>query len=427
MIAWGTVALRVAIPWTHRLDHHARLEPHEIGLSQDASADWSVERIDAIGGELTRATRVPTFPGPADRRLLDHLDLPTHGRLERLMLSSRVALGFPWRQAEATVSFAPNDGVPIVDGGVWLPLGDALVIHEWGCVLPLRPLWSGLLSNTLVWTAVVAIIAVIIRRVHRIERLRWQHVRWAAGLSILSGVVLTIGSAFGLGAIADPQQSIGRTQAWALAPALAGPNSPDTWVTEVDSFGAATAIWEVAPRDATTVPTRAPVTALQPFARRGERAFAEHQATRWCVEARGWPWLSMWCLRHDAPAPSADGRDQVATGGIVLDDRPFESFWRWPPAIRILPLGVLPLGFAFNVAVFSAATLVMMSLCGLPMLRRSLRLSRRRCGVCAHALLEDLRCTECGIGWEATLRSHVRERSSGAVDHAPTCSHNAPP
>ncbi|NNF41505.1 MAG: hypothetical protein HKN62_00370 [Phycisphaerales bacterium] len=118
------------------------------------------------------------------------------------------------------------------------------------------------------------------------------------------------------------------------------------------------------------LPSWAPFGVKQPAYEQGATFYESRRAS-----ARGWPKLALMAVEED---PYGNG--STLNGGIRIGD-------------RLLPLRVIPLGFAVDVAVYSCAVLIIL---GPWILRRVGRLRRNECLGCGYPLGGAGRCPECG-------------------------------
>lgn len=119
-------------------------------------------------------------------------------------------------------------------------------------------------------------------------------------------------------------------------------------------------------------------------------------------DARGWPWLALYCEFEPVNPWSAVG-EYTVEGGISLPislvSTPritgFDPFGGHNFAdVRALPYRPIWPGFLFNTAIYAAAWLLILSF--LPLIRRRLRLHRNHCPRCNYDLRGLAGCPECG-------------------------------
>lgn len=94
--------------------------------------------------------------------------------------AQRVSVGIPFRAADAvSIHERTSDGTAVSYGSVWLrgveiPLSrNGLVPYQ--CVLPVRPIWSGLIGNALCYSIVVEMLRAILRAWRHRSRVRKHH------------------------------------------------------------------------------------------------------------------------------------------------------------------------------------------------------------------------------------------------------------
>ena len=170
---------------------------------------------------------------------------------------------------------------------------------------------------------------------------------------------------------------------------------------------------EVAPAIPTTVPPGFP-TWNQGWPHESQVSWYGSQLAR-AQEARGWPWLAMWCEHFTYIEQTAE---ELRSNPTFMTYRtlPYRGFALKPiarpirPAItRVLPLGIIWTGFAINTIFYAAILAILWALWSSPfVVRRIIRRKRGLCIKCGY----DLRgssggmCPECG--WrregEGTLR-----------------------
>jgi hypothetical protein len=112
-------------------------------------------------------------------------------------------------------------------------------------------------------------------------------------------------------------------------------------------------------------------------------------------DARGWPFLCLWCTMSPTYSPPPATSTPVRTsGGITLTPSLPGGLSDLSDA-RALPFRPLWRGFALNTAIYSIAWLIPMA--ALPSLRKHLRTRRGHCPCCNYDLVgdRDAGCPEC--------------------------------
>ncbi|MEX2218808.1 MAG: hypothetical protein WD749_08615 [Phycisphaerales bacterium] len=119
-----------------------------------------------------------------------------------------------------------------------------------------------------------------------------------------------------------------------------------------------------------------------------------HAPTGGMEDARGWPWLALWCeLRH--------GRDRTVSvnGGV-----PLSAATTAPGDYRALPCLPIWRGLLANTAVYAPAWMAALILFRWRPLRATLRRARNQCAACGYnraGLAPSATCPECGKPFES--------------------------
>lgn len=343
-----------------------------------------------------------------------------------------LAAGWPWLEASASIE-GLSIGTQHAEGGIaidrgWLPwtgVGPPLK-----AVIPLRPIWSGLLGNTLVWSAVVGLAWWSAARIRAIRLLRRRHVVAAALIAIVFGATTTVLIARWCARSLDPQRSLDLLASDAAIVEYA-------WAVDHGAilfhkrWGVAHA-WRVE-REPNRVPSGA-----EPLPWGIDEATLDASPQR-VDDLAGWPFYAMRTVRiFGGSRLDAEGPDERATltmesGEVSEDAEHYQTrIGRgrvgavWPVAARLVPAlspgGIVWTGFLLDTLLFGALAFAALWACGRAPLRRTRRCRRGRCGECGHALAGAARCAECGAAAEVIARGPP----SAAAAPDPTRSRSAP-
>jgi hypothetical protein len=107
-------------------------------------------------------------------------------------------------------------------------------------------------------------------------------------------------------------------------------------------------------------------------------------------DARGWPFLALWCS-FDAPAIDSATATRPVSGGLAISRRGVNT-----AQFRALPLMPIWSGFALDTAIFACAW--GLAIPAFHSAKRACRRLRGQCPACAYNLKKDLTpgCPECG-------------------------------
>jgi len=158
-VAWGSACFMLV---NQEFDEHDCVEAREWGADQD----WSIAREDRLGATYVGSLRIATKyekirrTDPSPRELLPHwapLDQPlsdfTSGAASS-EIRHLEARGWPfravWYEAGRVLDASRRFGAA---GGILLP-PSARSIGQYERALPLRPIWSGFLINTLFYAPI---------------------------------------------------------------------------------------------------------------------------------------------------------------------------------------------------------------------------------------------------------------------------------
>ena len=160
---------------------------------------------------------------------------------------------------------------------------------------------------------------------------------------------------------------------------------------------------EVAPAIPTTVPPGFP-TWNQGWPHESQVSWYGSQIAR-AQEARGWPWLAMWCehftyfeqtVEELRSNPAFMTYRTLPYRGFALKTiaRPIR-----PPIVRVLPLGIIWTGFAGCTVLYASLWLILLYVPSVfANLRQQIRYRRDQCIACGYDLRGDFSagCPECG-------------------------------
>lgn len=160
---------------------------------------------------------------------------------------------------------------------------------------------------------------------------------------------------------------------------------------------------EVAPAIPTTVPPDFP-TWNQGWPHESQVSWFGSQIAR-AQEARGWPWLAMWC-EHFTYCEQTFEELRSNPTFMTYKSLPYRGFALKPiarpirPAItRVLPLGIIWTGFAGCTVLYASLWLILLYVPSVfANLRQQIRYRRDQCIACGYDLRGDFSagCPECG-------------------------------
>ena len=161
---------------------------------------------------------------------------------------------------------------------------------------------------------------------------------------------------------------------------------------------------EVAPAIPTTVPPGFP-TWNQGWPHESQVSWFGSQIPR-AQEARGWPWLAMWC-EHFTYFEQTVEELRSNPAYVTYKTLPYRGFALKPiarpirPAItRVLPLGIIWTGFAGCTVLYASLYLILLYMPSMfTSLRQQIRRRRNQCIACGYDLrgTEHEVCPECGV------------------------------
>ncbi len=237
---------------------------------------------------------------------------------------------------------------------------------------------------------------------------------------LMLGVITTVAVAWGCALWMDVSEGSRRTvirpsesdafEWWFDVRRRPGSAGVNLWCISLDEGGRD----EVAPAIPTTVPPGFP-TWNQGWPHESQVSWFGSQIPR-AQEARGWPWLAMWC-EHFTYFEQTVEELRSNPAYVTYRTLPYRGFALKPiarpvrPAItRVLPLGIIWTGFASCTVLYASAWLIVLHMPFMfTNLRQQIRRRRDQCIACGYDLrgAEHEVCPECG----RRVLSAITERS----------------
>jgi len=406
--ALGSLALGVVLSWIVTLI--AALEPFQHGYDVHVGGEWMVTQTPGLAvierlrwaskdppQPLLHAERFTWIPREVDPRT--PLDESVAGGSNAG--GGAVVAGWPWPQTMARWVERDSALGPVVaiEGGIRVPeVFQSLAMQARAQpVIPIRPIWFGIVRNTVVWSVVAGFILALRRALVRAAPLRRREVVVASIVLVLAGIALAYFVASRAGREVDPVIAY-------VGPERGGWTHRESGVDtgrHVWVFGrtgsAARLVWWMSRDRYDAAPNNITMPSWATFARARVRLATGDVV----VAAYGWPWPAFAMAIEEIPAESGPSR-YIAFRGDILELTPpspengLSEPGRWPSA-RVVPRLPLFGGLFLDGLVFAALLAASCLALAPELVVRAMRRRKGRCVQCGQKLMESQeQCPECG-------------------------------